>query len=393
MKLHQLLLLILSNSLEIPSILAFSPPLLQKPTQLQDRKSFQLKHSNNDQYDNQNIDPMMEQHKYGATSRRALLSKTAKSILTVTSGSMIFDASTNGVPSAQAAVGSLPELADANAYIQGLTVNIADVSQYEKMIDFCKDSFDFLVLRERNSGSVKECWLGFGPEQASIPADFEIPVSSFAMYGGHASIHLRYDASSPSLLYNGKGDAPGNNIAYLQVGVPTYRISQMVKNGGNVLDAFGIVNVVSPVGLPMRGIVGISPDPMMFIAINTSDMQGSQNFYETLGLTKQPYPYCRPNQGMGQFEPPQPDGSVYLSHSPNSMGILLLPSVDPEKRRKKIPVVPNPVLRGINIVYNPTEEGDNNLEALSGKDPSEVGIAFSSNNAFEKEVRSLTRAS
>jgi len=165
-------------------------------------------------------------------------------------------------------------------------------------------------------------WLGFGPEQASIPADFEIPVSSFAMYGGHASIHLRYDASSPSLLYNGKGDAPGNNIAYLQgeninlipqlipglqlillyilccisnnllflilsVGVPTYRISQMVKNGGNVLDAFGIVNVVSPVGLPMRGIVGISPDPMMFIAINTSDMQGSQNFYETLGLTKQ----------------------------------------------------------------------------------------------------------
>lgn len=59
-------------------------------------------------------------------------------------------------------------------------------------------------------------WLGYGFEQASIPDDFEMPVSSFARYGGHASIHLRYDARSTELYYNGKGDAPGNNIAYLQ---------------------------------------------------------------------------------------------------------------------------------------------------------------------------------
>ena len=96
---------------------------------------------------------------------------------------------------------------------------------------------------------------------------------------------------------------------------------------------------------------------------------------------------------MGQFEPPQPSGSVYLSHTPNAMGVLLLPSVTPDKKRKKVPVVPNPVVRGINIVYNPTEEdGDQNvLEVLGGNDPSGVGIAFSPYKAFEKEVAKGSR--
>ena len=51
--------------------------------------------------------------------------------------------------------------------------------------------------------------------------------------------------------------APGNsnsnsNIAYLQLGVPEYRVSQMVKNGGNVYNGYGIVEVISPSGLPVR---------------------------------------------------------------------------------------------------------------------------------------------
>ncbi len=58
--------------------------------------------------------------------------------------------------------------------------------------------------------------MGFGPEQLSIPSDFEIPVSSFAKYGGHASIHIRYDSSSTNVYYNKGDNAPGDNIAYLQ---------------------------------------------------------------------------------------------------------------------------------------------------------------------------------
>lgn len=71
------------------------------------------------------------------------------------------------------------------------------------------------------------------------------------------------------------------------VGVPTYRISQMVKNGGNVLDAYGLVNVVSPCGLPLRGVVGISPDPMMFVALNCQNIEASKTFYNQLGFVEQ----------------------------------------------------------------------------------------------------------
>jgi hypothetical protein len=87
--------------------------------------------------------------------------------------------------------------------------------------------------------------------------------------------------------YRAGADMPGDHIAYLQVGVPTYRISQMVKNGANVLDAYGYVNVVSPCGLPMRGIVGIAPDPMMFIALNCQDIATSKAFYTQLGFVEQ----------------------------------------------------------------------------------------------------------
>ena len=61
----------------------------------------------------------------------------------------------------------------------------------------------------------------------------------------------------------------------------------MVAAGGKILDAYGLVNVVSPSGLPMRGIVGISPDPIMFVAINSADVQKSREFYEKLGLVEQ----------------------------------------------------------------------------------------------------------
>ena len=58
-------------------------------------------------------------------------------------------------------------------------------------------------------------WLGYGPEQLSVPKDFQLPVSSFSKYGGHASINVRYDSKSQAPLYRQGDDAPGNSIAYL----------------------------------------------------------------------------------------------------------------------------------------------------------------------------------
>ena len=59
-------------------------------------------------------------------------------------------------------------------------------------------------------------WLGYGPEQLSVPSNFDLPVSSFSKYGGHASINVRYDSQTVAPLYRVGDNAPGNNIAYLQ---------------------------------------------------------------------------------------------------------------------------------------------------------------------------------
>ena len=86
---------------------------------------------------------------------------------------------------------------------------------------------------------------------------------------------------------------------------------------------------------------------------------------------------------MGQFEPLQPKGSVYLAPSRNSMGILLLKSA----KRKKI--VPNPVLRTLNIVYKPdAEDAAGTASGTSLPDPSNVGISLSPINKFEAELSS-----
>lgn len=58
--------------------------------------------------------------------------------------------------SARAAVGSLPEFRDTNAIVQGVTVNVADKSQQDAMIDFLVNGFDFKVLRKRISDSVED---------------------------------------------------------------------------------------------------------------------------------------------------------------------------------------------------------------------------------------------
>lgn len=77
------------------------------------------------------------------------------------------------------------------------------------------------------------------------------------------------------------------SLTPILVGVPGYRISQMVANGGKITDAYGLVNVISPSGLPLRGIVGLTPDPMMLLAVNCINVKESQAFYAKLGFVEQ----------------------------------------------------------------------------------------------------------
>jgi hypothetical protein len=57
---------------------------------------------------------------------------------------------------ANAAVGSLPEYGTTNAVIQGITVNVADRSQQDAMIDFLVNGFSFKVLRKRIDDPVED---------------------------------------------------------------------------------------------------------------------------------------------------------------------------------------------------------------------------------------------
>ena len=143
-------------------------------------------------------------------ARRDLMRGTVAGIL---AASTVLQSTTQPV---NAEVGTLPEFADTNAILQGITVNVADTSQKDTMVAFLENAFDFKVLRRRIKGTVDETWLGFGPEQLSIPDGFQVPVSAFAEYGGHASINVRYDSSLTTPLYRQGDDAPGTNIAYLQ---------------------------------------------------------------------------------------------------------------------------------------------------------------------------------
>jgi len=319
-------------------------------------------------------------------NRRSMIQKA---ISTTTVG-LLSSLSTNTQP-ANAAIGSMYEYSNTNAILQGITINVADISQQTSMINFLTQSFTgFKILRQGTIDSVTDTWVGFGPEELTVPKDYEFGVNSFAMYGGHASIHIRYDSQSSNVYFRGPGtDVLGDNIAFLQVGVESYKISKIQENNGNILDAFGHVNVISPVGLPVRAIVGIWPDPMMFIAINCIDVKESKSFYEQLGFTEQPYPYARPSLGTTPFEPMQPKKSSYLSPSNNGMGILLLPINDGSKKKIKN-VTPNPVLNSLNIVYNPNNENSDSSssnDSLRYVDPSGVPISFVSQNVFSAEER------
>ncbi len=164
------------------------------------------------------------------SSRRSVLKhsfQAAAAVSTLNSFSFLF------APNANAAVGSLPEFSDTNAVLTGMTVNVADKTQQEDMIAFLENGFGMKKVNQSTKGSVTDTWLAFGPTEMNIPEDWEPAVSSFSNYGGHATIRVRYDKDTTEAFYTG-ADTTGDNVAYIQLGVPEYRISQMVKNGGNV---------------------------------------------------------------------------------------------------------------------------------------------------------------
>lgn len=57
---------------------------------------------------------------------------------------------------AEAMIGSLPEFSDSNAVLQGISIDVADLSQQNDMIEFLQNGFNFKILRQRKVQSVSE---------------------------------------------------------------------------------------------------------------------------------------------------------------------------------------------------------------------------------------------
>jgi len=114
-------------------------------------------------------------------------------------------------------------------------------------------------------------------------------------------------------------------------------------------------------------------------------------YQDQLGFSVQPYPYCRPGNGKGVFEPLQPKKSVYLAPTTNNsgMGILLIPAT--KKNKLKV----NPAIGELTLVYQPSSssssgEDENGASASTTAspvlvDPSNVSIRFQSVSDLEKE--------
>jgi hypothetical protein len=84
------------------------------------------------------------------SDRRSMLSSSTKAIFAT---ALIASSSSS---CANAAVGSLSEFSDTNAILQGVTVDVADLSQQDSMIAFLQGGLNFKVLRQRRVGSVTD---------------------------------------------------------------------------------------------------------------------------------------------------------------------------------------------------------------------------------------------
>jgi hypothetical protein len=84
--------------------------------------------------------------------RREMIKNTSVFLSSISALSI----TTSSQSAAVAEVGTIPEFANMNAILQGITINVADLSQQEAMINFLINAFDCKVLRKQIRGTVEE---------------------------------------------------------------------------------------------------------------------------------------------------------------------------------------------------------------------------------------------
>lgn len=184
------------------------------------------------------------------------------------------------------------------------------------------------------SSTPSSATFAFGPSDAPDPS-FLPGVSSPSLDGGHARLTLRHDPDRPLPAPALDAESPPQTaLAYVQIAVPSFRASQIVKFGGEVLSSYGYVNALLPSGQQLRVVVGDSPDPLPYVALRPATAAAFEraraSLPERYALVPSPPPLFRPPASDPSFSPPPPPSSAYLSGllpagSPGGFGVLLLP--------------------------------------------------------------------
>ncbi|GMH77207.1 hypothetical protein TL16_g07332 [Triparma laevis f. inornata] len=233
------------------------------------------------------------------------------------------------LPSPAHAVTVLPEYSLQPSYLSSIVLNTFNAETHLAMLDFLMNSFVGIdVLRSTASSVV----MGFGSDSNTVPSSFAPGVSSYRYYGGHPTITIKHDPSSPTLT-SLPAASQLTTIAYVQLAVPGYRISKIMRSGGEMISAYGYVNCVAPNGVHFRAVVA---DPvgqnLEYLALRVKEGVGVEEvakFYKTnYNMVEALVPKSRP-QGQDELEPHIFPDSKYLvcaGGSSNAFGLMIHPS-------------------------------------------------------------------
>merc|ERR1711933_265860 len=82
-----------------------------------------------------------------------------------------------------------------------------------------------------------------------------------------------------------ESDRPNDPIEYIQLVVPSNRLSKILEYGGTIIRGYGWTNVKAPGNFSLFVQVADRRDPFQFIAIRVSNMDKAVKHYKAQGMT------------------------------------------------------------------------------------------------------------
>jgi len=252
-------------------------------------------------------------------------------------------------------------------FLQSFRVSISDM---DAAVQFWTAGVGALVLDTRLVDGANVTRIGFGPE-------------SFGNDDGAKFALELVETPGAQPAWDGA-------VQYIQLGIPVFRLTQVMKMGGDIQSAYGWTDLLAPGGIPLHvRIDETRRDPFEFIAIRTNSIEKSVNYFKGLGMTAGE-PTGRKKIEITQYTntifqnadatvPDREIGSVLMAYGDPSIatGLMLLP---PKSRKSIQSVDPSMRLRVV---------GQSPLELANDMSTSPEGLPsiFVAPDAFEKAVQ------